>query len=168
MLWHKMGVRFFVETAALLSVLDCSINVTILLYEIHVLVTTVDMISFNFISLVKWTKGYKLKTTAIFMPMILLSPSCPSSRVRFQIFALNVLWCHYKLICHKPIFLTYVHVYLNNNLCSMMCTNLMNSVFFTLVKRRLYIICKCWKIQCMKKWLGVVNVTFWRTKSQEW
>lgn len=48
-----MGVRFFVETAALLSVLDCSINVTILLYEIHVLVTTVDMISFNFISLVK-------------------------------------------------------------------------------------------------------------------
>lgn len=52
-LWHKMGVRFFVETAALLSVLDCSINVTILLYEIHVLVTTVDMISFNFISLVK-------------------------------------------------------------------------------------------------------------------
>lgn len=52
-LWHKMGVRFFVETAALLSVLDCSINVTILLYKIHVLVTTVDMISFNFISLGK-------------------------------------------------------------------------------------------------------------------
>lgn len=37
--------------------------------------------------------------------------------------------------------------------------------FFTLVKRRLYIICKCWKIQCMTKWVGVVNVTFWRIQN---